>query len=207
MKGMVNMRDVRSVLPMQTAKTGYIVISALLCILGVCVICRPDISTAMLGSFAGIVLIVFGIFKLIGYFSKDLYRLAFQFDLAFGILMLILGIVILTKPENLIHFMCIATGLYFTADGLMKLQTVRDSRSFGIRSWWIILIAAVLTCVLGIALMLRPTESTAFIMRLFGTAVLAEGLLNLATVLITVKIIRHQKPDIIEVPYRKGDTL
>lgn len=201
------MRDVRSILPMQTAKTGYIVISALLCILGAFVICQPDVSTAVLGSFAGIMLIVFGIFKLIGYFSKDLYRLAFQFDLAFGILMLILGIVILTKPENLMHFLCIATGLYVTADGLMKLQTVRDSRSFGIKSWWVILIAAVLTCALGIALMLHPAEGTVIIMRLFGAVVLAEGLLNLATVLITVKIVKNQKPDIIEVHYREGDTL
>lgn len=201
------MRHVRSVLPMQTAKTGYIVISALLCILGASIICRPDVSTAVLGSFAGIMLIVFGIFKLIGYFSKDLYRLAFQFDLAFGILMLILGIVILTKPENLMHFLCIATGLYVTADGLMKLQTVRDSRSFGIRSWWVILIAALLTCALGIALMLRPAEGSALMMQLFGGVVLAEGLLNLATVLITVKIVKNQKPDIIDVPFEEGDKL
>lgn len=198
---------VRSVLPMQTAKTGYIVISALLCFLGIFVICQPDISTAVIGSFAGILLIVFGIFKLIGYYSKDLYRLAFQFDLAFGILMLVLGIVILTKPENLLHFLCIATGLYVTADGLMKLQTVHDSRQFGIQSWWVILIAAILTCLLGVALLLRPVQSTEIIMRLFGAVVLAEGILNLITVLITVKIVKNQKPDIIDAAYQEGDTL
>ena len=199
------MKNVRSVLPMQTAKTGYIILSFVLCLFGIFLICRPDVSTAVIGSFAGILLIVFGIFKLIGYFSKDLYRLAFQFDLAFGILMLVLGIVILTKPENLLHFLCIVTGLYVTADGLMKLQTAHDAHRFGIGKWWAILAAAILTCILGVALLLRPGASTALIMRLFGCVVLAEGILNLLTVLMTVKIVRNQRPEIIDATYTEGN--
>ena len=194
----------RSVFPMQTAKTGYIILSLLLCGSGAFLICRPEVSTRLLGSTAGVLLIAFGIFKLIGYFSKDLYRLAFQFDLAFGLLMLILGIVILSKPENLIHFLCISAGLYVTADGLMKLQTAQDARRFGLRSWWSILAAAVLTGILGISLMLHPAAGSSLMMRLFGGVTLAEGILNLITVLTTVKIIRHQQPDIIEVSYQEG---
>lgn len=201
------MRKVRSVLPMQAAKTGYVVLSLLLCGAGVFLICKPEISTALLGCAAGITLIVFGIFKLIGYFSKDLYRLAFQFDLAFGLLMLILGIALLTKPENLMHFLCVTAGLYVTADGLMKLQTAQDARRFGIRRWWVILGTAVLTGILGIALMLHPAAGSSILMRLFGCVTLAEGILNLLTVLITVKIIRNQKPDIIEVSYQEGASL
>ena len=194
----------RSVLPMQTAKTGYIILSLLLCGFGAFLICRPEVSTRLLGSIAGVLLIVFGIFKLIGYFSKDLYRLAFQFDLAFGLLMLILGIVILSRPENLMHFLCITAGLYVTADGLMKLQTAQDARRFGLRSWWSIVAAAVLTGILGILLMLHPAAGSSLIMRLFGGVTLAEGILNLITVLTTVKIIRHQQPDIIGVSYQEG---
>ena len=197
------MRNVRSVRPMQTAKAGYIILSLLLSAFGCFLICRPEISTAVLGSIAGSLLIVFGIFKLIGYFSGDLYRLAFQFDLAFGMLLVILGTVIMTRPENLLHFLCIVTGLYVTADGLMKLQTAQDARLFGIRRWWMILAAAALTSLLGILLMLRPAAGTLLILRLFGGVLLAEGLLNLITVLMTVKIIRNQKPDMIEATYRE----
>ena len=202
---MNDMRKTRSILPMQAAKTGYIILSLVLCMLGVFLIARPDVSVAVIGSFAGILLVVFGIFKLIGYFSKDLYRLAFQFDLAFGLLMLVLGIVILSKPENLLHFLCITAGIYITADGLMKLQTAHDAHVFGIGRWWVILAAAILTCILGIILMLRPGAGTALIMRLFGCAVLAEGILNLLTVLMTVRIIRNQRPEIIDASFTEGD--
>ncbi|MBR6716764.1 MAG: DUF308 domain-containing protein [Oscillospiraceae bacterium] len=197
------MRTVRSVLPMQTAKAGYIVISLLMGLFGVFLFCQPDVSTAAVGDLAGILLVIFGIFKLIGYFSKDLYRLAFQFDLAFGCLLVILGIVILTKPQNLLHFLCVVTGLYVTADGLMKLQTAHDAQRFGIGSWWVLLAAALLTAGAGILLLVRPAQSVRILTQIFGIVLAAEGLLNLLTVLMTVKIVRHQKPDIIEVGYEE----
>ncbi|MBR3447517.1 MAG: DUF308 domain-containing protein [Oscillospiraceae bacterium] len=193
------MRTVRSVLPMQTAKAGYIVISAVLGLLGIFLMRQPDVSTAAVGTAAGVLLVIFGIIRLIGYFSRDLYRLAFQFDLAVGILLLILGIILLTKPQDLLHFLCVVTGMYVTADGLMKLQTAHDAHRFGIASWWMILAAALLTSAAGVCLLVRPAQSVRIGMQLFGAVLLAEGLLNLLTVLVTVKIVRNQKPDIIDI--------
>lgn len=199
------MYTVRSVVPMRTAKTGYIVVSLLLCLFGGMLLCKPDFSTALIGSLAGWLMIAFGIFKLIGYFSRDLYRLAFQFDLAFGVLMLVIGIILLTKPENLLQFICIVTGLSVTADSLLKLQTAADAKRFGIGRWWMILLAGILTGVLGILLLIRPAASANLLVRLFGAVMLAEGILNLVTVLLTVKIVRNQRPDIIDAYYEEGD--
>ena len=197
------MRTMRSVLPMQTAKAGYIVISAVLGLLGIFLMRQPDVSTAAVGTAAGVLLVIFGIIRLIGYFSRDLYRLAFQFDLAVGILLLILGIILLTKPQDLLHFLCVVTGMYVTADGLMKLQTAHDAHRFGIASWWMILAAALLTSAAGVCLLVRPAQSVRIGMQLFGAVLLAEGLLNLLTVLVTVKIVRNQKPDVIDIDYEE----
>ena len=64
----------RSVAPMRTAKIGYIVISVLLCALGILLIAVPEFSVSAVGVICGAILIVFGIVRLVGYFSKDLYR-------------------------------------------------------------------------------------------------------------------------------------
>ncbi|MBR3268963.1 MAG: DUF308 domain-containing protein [Oscillospiraceae bacterium] len=202
---MQGIRKVRSVAPMQTAKTGYIIISLLLCLTGLFLLFRPEVSTALIGNTAGILLLLFGIFKIVGYFSKDLYRLAFQFDLAFGILLLILGTVILTRPENFLNFLCIATGLYVTADSLTKLQTAKDAKQFGIRKWWLILLTALISGTVGILLMLRSSESVTLLIRFFGAVMLAEGILNLVTVLMTVKIVKNQMPDVIDVTCEEVD--
>lgn len=191
----------RSVTPVKTAKIGYIVISALLCVLGIFFIVKPAFSIFALGIICGIMLIIFGAVKLIGFFSKDLYRLAFQYDLAYGILLIVLGAMMLLRPESMMNFICIAIGISVLADGLFKVQIAMDSKKFGIRGWWLILIFAVFAGIGGSILILRPSTSSLFLTIFIGICMLTEGILNLITVLTTVKIIRHQQPDTIEIEY------
>ncbi len=191
----------RSAAPMRTAKIGYIVISALLCVLGIILIAIPEFSITAFGVICAVTLIVFGGVRLIGYFSKDLYRLAFQYDLAFGIMMIVLGIVMLLHPGSLISFICITLGLSFLADGLFKIQIAIESKAFGIREWWLILTLAIATAVIGVLLVSRPSESSRILMILTGISMLCEGILNISTMISAVKIIKHQQPDVIEVDY------
>ena len=183
----------RSVTPMRVAKIGYIVISLALCVFGIMLIVNPDISLAAFGVFTGVCLIVFGAVKIIGYLSKDLYRLAFQYDLAFGILMIALGIMVILEPNNVIDTICVAIGIAFLTDGLLKIQIAIDARSFGIKQWWLVLSMAILAVVVGILLVFRTAESVRTLMVLLG--------ISLTTVLTTVKIIHHQFPDKIAVEY------
>lgn len=193
------MNKMRSVAPMRTAKIGYIIISAALCLLGAMLIAVPDFSAALLGVICGIILTLFGAVKLIGYFSKDLYRLAFQYDLIFGIVLIAVGVVILVRPESVLNFICIALGLTILADGISKIRISLESKSFGIREWWLILVSAVLTSAMGLVLMFRPAQSVRVMMIILGVTLLLEGILNLCTVITAVKIIKHQQPDVIEV--------
>ena len=189
----------RSVAPMRVAKIGYIIMSVLLCVFGVLLIADPDISLSVIGIVCGALFIVFGLVRLVGYFSKDLYRLAFQYDLAFGLLMIALGIIMLLSPESLMNFICIALGLSIFADGLFKVQIAIDSKRFGLSTWWLILALAVITVVVGIVLVARPSDSSRVLIVLMGVSMLCEGLLDLGTVITAVKIIKHQQPDVIVV--------
>ncbi|MBR6420139.1 MAG: DUF308 domain-containing protein [Oscillospiraceae bacterium] len=199
------MTYVRSVIPMRTAKIGNIALAAALIAAGIGLLVKPDVSTALVGDLVGIVLTLSGVFRLIGYFSKDLYRLAFQFDLIYGIVLIVLGIVTLTKPQNLLHVLSIAAGICVIADGLMKLRIAADSRRFGIRNSWLIAGTAVLTLALGLLLVFCPAESVRLLTRCLGLVLLAEGVLNLITVIMTVKITKNQKPDLIEATFTEGE--
>lgn len=191
----------RSVTPMRIAKIGYIVMSVMFCIAGALFIALPDISITMIGISMGIAMIVFGIVKLVGYFSRDLYRLAFQFDLELGILLLVLGLIVLIRPDDLMTFICIALGISILTDGLFKVQIALDSKRFGIKSWWVILALAVVAGTIGVFLIFRSAKSAQFLTVLLGVSILAEGILNLYTVISTVLIIKHQQPDVIEIEY------
>lgn len=187
----------RSVTSMKVAKIGYIVLSIALCSFGILLIVNPEISISAFGLFTGACLIIFGAIKITGYFSKDLYRLAFQYDLAFGIMMIALGIMVILEPNNVIETICIALGIAFLMDGLLKIQIAIDAKKFGIHPWWLIFAMAIMAVVIGILLVFRTAESAKTLMILLGMSLLTDGILNLVTVLTTVKIIRNQYPDVI----------
>lgn len=185
----------------QAAKLGYIIVSLLLCTLGIVLIAVPDFSASLLCRVGGLLLILFGIIKIIGYCSKDLYRLAFQYDLAFGILLIALGAVLLLRTETMVNVIWVLLGISILADALLKIQIAVDSKIFGIQQWWLIFSMAILTGVIGFLLVFRPSESARVIMVLLGVSLLFEGILNLVTILTAVKIIRDQKPVVIDAEY------
>ena len=188
----------RSVTPMKIAKYGYIAISAIFTLAGLAMIFYPTPSQSFIGIFFGIAILVFGIIKLVGYWSRDLFRLAFQYDLAFGLLLMVLGIVTLSHPGDALSFLCVMFGIPVLADGLFKIQIAMDSRQFGIRNWWLVLVLAALTCVVGVVLVFRPMTGVRALTALMGLSLLCDGVLNLSVALCTVKIVDYQRPDVIE---------
>ena len=189
----------RCTIPMWVAKAGYIVMSLVFCGAGVLFIVKPELSAMVISRALGAAMIVFGLIKLVGYFSKDLFRLAFQYDLGFGLLLIALGILVLAKPAGVLDFIFVALGIAILADGLFKVQIAVDSKRFGIPTWWLTLILAMVTGVVGLALVFRPWDSARLLTALLGAALLAEGILNLCVAVSTVKIVDHQRPDVIEV--------
>ena len=185
----------RSIKSIWAAKIGYILLSGLFCLLGALTLSAGEFSDRM-GDLAGALLIGFGIVRLAGYFSKDLYRLAFQHDLALGVLLIALGAMALTgrigSPP------CLVLGVAILADGLFKLQTAFDAKRFGLKSWGLILALGAGAGALGGVTAFWPGRNVQSPAGLLGAALLAEGALNLCTALFAVKIVRNQRAEIRE---------
>ena len=184
---------------MRVAKTGYIIMSLVFCVVGTLFIAKPELSVLVISGALGVAMIVFGAVKLVGYFSRDLFRLAFQYDLSFGLLLIALGVILLARPAGVMDFIFISLGVAILTDGLFKVQISVDSKRFGIPTWWLTLLMAVVTGVVGLTLVFRPWDSARLLTRLLGAALLCEGVLNLCVAVSTVKIVGNQQPDVIEV--------
>lgn len=171
----------------KAVKRGYLLSSAAFCAAGIFLLFYPEISALALCHLTGGLLILFGVMKLWGYWSKDLYRLAFQFDLAFGLLSLVVGLLMVIHPADVIQLLYFAIGIVALADGLFKLQTALDAKRFGIEKWWLIGAAALLTSLFGLLLMLHPFKNGTRLLSLVGLTLFVEGLLNLCVGVCTVK--------------------
>ena len=183
---------------LKIAKNGYIIMSLLFVILGICLIIWPDCSLKLFCTLIGIMLIAYGCIKIVGYFSKDYYCLAFQFDLAFGILLIAVGAIIIARREQVVNLIFAIFGILTLADALFKIQMSMDAKRFGLSLGWRILVVAVLTGILGVLLLIRPFDAAEIMMILVGVSFLFEGILNLCVAIYTIKILENRRPDIID---------
>ena len=188
----------RSLIMKRTAKIFNLIIAVCFCVFGALVIILPDMSELSIRLMTGIFMIIFGIFKIFGYFSKDLYRLAFQYDIQLGIVFLVFGIVILARSSDVMNFICIVFGISIFIDSVFKIKISMDAKKFGIETWWLILILAVIACIFGVILLFRPSDNVRVWSVLFGVAFLEDGILNLVEKIFTVKVSKNQQPDSID---------
>lgn len=179
---------------LKIAKTGYLVLSALLLLAGVGLTFFSDTFYPILTVLLGVLFLAFGIVKLVGFFSKDPYQLVFEADLVFGILYLVFGLLLLIRPENTMSIFGILFGLILLADGLTRVRIALDARPFGIRAWWLILISALATAILGVILLFHPGEGTKVLTQLLGISLMVDGVMNISTILTAVRILRAARP-------------
>jgi uncharacterized membrane protein HdeD (DUF308 family) len=168
-------------------KNMYNLLTVCLILVGLILLLAPGIALNTVCIVFGIYLIVYGVVKVIGYFAKDVYQLAFQFDLALGIVAAIVGIVFVCRTSSIVQLLSTCIGIVMLVDATLKIQTALDSKRFGISSWWIMLIMAVIVAALGILLILMPGETTRMMIRLIGLNLCLDGVLNLIIVINTVK--------------------
>ena len=101
-------------------KKAYSILAVGLMIVGILLICLPFMAAEMIYKIAGIIFIIFGIVKLIGYFSKDLFQLAFQFDFAMGCISVIIGILLIFRTGRVMEFAAVGIGIFMLMDACLR---------------------------------------------------------------------------------------
>ena len=176
------------------AKTIHIVASAVLLLLGFFIlIFRPDLF--LLRILMGGAFLLVGASKIFGYFSNDLYKLAFQFDLALGGLSALVGVVMLVRGNLQPQTASGIGALYVLAESMFKVQTALDAKKFGMRKWVSILIAAIVVGAVGVFLLLNPIEKEVAGSELtfLGVAFVLNASQNIWTTAYTVRVKAKKK--------------
>lgn len=168
-------------------KIAYNILSVCLLSLGIFLIFKPQTSLNTLCIFCGVLLILYGVVKLMGYFSKDLFQLAFQFDLAMGITSCIIGLILVLQTKHMVEILIYCTALFILVEAAMKIQTALDAKKFGISNWWLILLTALIAAAVGGLLLANPLDGAEFFARLIGINLCLESIMNFIVIQSTVK--------------------
>lgn len=132
--------------------------SFLLCLAGLFLLIWPELGSALARYVIGGCFAVLGVARALGYFSNDLYRLAFQYDLASGGFCVILGILLIISPDNVQIALPYVIGAYVLMDALLKLQTALDARVFGMKHWWGLMTSSLVLAVAAVVLLVLHTQ-------------------------------------------------
>ena len=129
-----------------------------------------------------------GAAKMLGYFSNDMYRLAFQFDFAMGLFMFVLGVLMFIFQSASENFLPLVIGLYAMIDGMQKAQIALDGKKFGISMWPLILGTALVLTLVGIATAVNILKEFAPAHIMLGVALAADGCENAWVTSYTVRV-------------------
>ena len=167
----------------QDMKHNYFVNAVVMVLLGLVLVIWPHILGVMLCYLLGGALIVMGVFQLISFLRGE--RLGFynKFVMMMGIVLVLLGIWICTQPHIVLSIIPVVVGIIVLIHGLMDIQYTLDIKKAGSTKWWIALIAAILTLVVGLLLVFNPFTVYEITMVLLGIAMLYDGGSDLALLL------------------------
>ena len=140
----------------KSAKIMHLCSAVIFLVAGLILALVPDFEDSGLfrNTVVGVASIIIGATGIYGYFSNDMYRLAFQLDFALGIFNVIFGILMIINPVQLSVLLPTAVSILTILDGTNKSQMALEGKNFGISKWYWVLISAVLEIAVGIVLMI-----------------------------------------------------
>ena len=173
----------------KSAKIMHLCSAVIFLVAGLLLALVPDFEDS--GVFRNIVVgvasIIIDATGIYGYFSNDMYRLAFQLDFALGIFNVIFGVLLIINPVQLSVLLPTAVSILTLLEGGNKSQMAIEGKQFGIQKWYLVLISAILEIVAGVVLILL-TYHGLDVRAWMGIAMGLVGVTNFWTTMYTVRV-------------------
>lgn len=154
-----------------------IMISALLCVaLGIVLVVWPDLSIQIVCIAVGAALLIGGGVRLAVFFAQRDGSMYAQMNLIMGIVLAVVGVWILMKPDKVLAIIPIIVGIVIVLHGINDLQQAVTLHKGQYDKWWVALILGLLTVGFGILLICRPFAALDAVVMLIGTFLIYDGL-------------------------------
>jgi uncharacterized membrane protein HdeD (DUF308 family) len=165
--------------------------SALIAIaLGVVLLLWPDLSSRLLCMILGATLLIAGAGYIISYFARRSRLATLQFEIILGIVLAILGLWLLLRPDIFLSLLQFVFGAVLVIHGVIDLQAAFHLQGAGYERWWLALILALLTVVLGAVIILDPFTTLNALLMLIGVALIYDGISDLLLIFRLSRVFR-----------------
>lgn len=135
-----------------------VIVSLIMLFVGIILLLNPDFSNKFIGILVGVTFIFSGVNMIYDFVKRDGAKL-YSFNIMFGIMAVLLGILLIVYPYSLMKFVTICLGIYFIVYGALKINYSVWFKIGGEDSWILNLVMGILIIVFGILIMTNPFAS------------------------------------------------
>jgi uncharacterized membrane protein HdeD (DUF308 family) len=160
---------------------GYLLISLVLCAVGLCFIIYPNNSIKIGSYIIAAAAMLVGIILAIKVLADRKRDFSFATSIFSAVLTVACGVVALIIPNEIFKLYPMLIGLFIILDGSFKLQTVINAKRYKIKCWWLLLLFAVISIIGGffvIRLRVDIDVSYRFFSIIMGASLCSCGLQN-----------------------------
>lgn len=143
---------------------------------------------------------IYGIYEIVSYLRSPVIRKITESRLAIGLIMLLAGALLAFNPGILEKLLPFVWGISLLFGGFLKIQYAFDQLTLKVRKWWIMLILAVFSLLIGTLALTRPAFLGDNKEIVIGIFLIAEAVMD---VVVFILINRALKKD--EYRIRPGD--
>lgn len=133
-------------------KTGWesVITSLVFAVIGILFICNPEGTFIFATTILGLIFIIGGIIKIINYFKNRGILDFYNYELIYGIIAIIIGIVVIVYSNALETIFRIIIGIWIIYSGIMRLLLASKLKAIESQSWKPVLIIAVIMLICGL---------------------------------------------------------
>lgn len=165
-----------------------ILICLLEILIGILLLINPESFTTGIVIALGVVLVLEGIFCIIGYFRTSPEQAALAGGMVKGLAMLVAGCFLILKPEWLVATFPVFTIIYGIAillSGLYKVQWFIDSLRLKTGRWLFHLINALLQIVCAVIILANPFASTVALWMFIGISLIVAAIFDVVVLVVS----------------------
>ena len=144
-------------------------------LLGLILLLIPGVATALLFNGIGAVCIIVGLVHVIKYCTMNAREAVISNEMALGLAWIVGGASIIIFKKLLVSLLPILFGLIVLVGGVIKIQSTMGFKRMNSTRWYLELISAAISVVLGILILTNPFSTAIWMMRVIGLSLLFEG--------------------------------
>lgn len=147
-------------------------------VLGLFLLFKPETTISMISYVLGTIILLLGAFAFIRYFQNREIGGMFNFNLVYGIICIVAGLVLVFNPTALASLIPFILGIFIVVNSALKVQYAIELKQYNNKMWMTTLILSFITLVFGVVLIFNPFEGAVVLTQVIGIFVILYSVLD-----------------------------